>query len=517
MRIEHYLAASAARSPDAIALVAREERLTYAQLHEMTLRLASGLYACGIRPGDRVLLLLENGIEAVCSFFALWNIGAVPCPLHPTIKAGRLADIIASTQPSALIASIKQQAIIDEARATAAVRPAIILAEIPPADKEQAAAGVIDLAALLRQSDPAPLPGETERDPLALIIHTSGSTGAPKGVMLTHANVNFACSSIVTYLENTEQDAILSVLPLSFGYGITQMVTMVMVGAKLVLEKSFAYPRVILQRMAAERITGLPLVPAMASLITGVGDLSLPHLRYITSAAAAMPPATTAAIRSLLPKTRIFLMYGQTECIRTCYLDPAQVEARPLSVGKPLPGTLARILDENGTPVGPGEVGELVVSGPHVMAGYWQQPEATAKVLRDGPGGPRYHSGDLFYADAEGFLYFVSRQDDIIKTRGEKVSPQEVERVLYAHPMVLEAAVEGVADAVFGEVVKAHIVLKPRSEVNQRQILRHCADHLEDYMVPKLIEFHEALPKTTSGKIRLSLLAERKPTKEKVA
>lgn len=517
MRIENYLSACAQRSPNAIGLVAGERRLSFAALHEMSQALAYGLHAKGVRAGDRVLSLLDNDIEAVCTLFASWSLGATACPLHPTIKAERLASILASIEPVVVIGLARQQNVIYEALALTRVQPAIILADLAEVDGLETAVKGTGLAELIRQSPSIPIPSRSDDGELALIIHTSGSTGTPKGVMLTHANLDFACSSIVTYLENTASDVILSVLPLSFGYGITQVITSVMVGARLLLEKSFAYPRVILQRMAAERVTGLPLVPAMAGLITGVGDLSLPHLRYITSAAAAMPPTTAAAIGKLLPEVQLFIMYGQTECIRTAYLDPSQLALRPLSVGKPLPGTVAQILDEQGNPVAPGEVGELVIAGPHVMAGYWQKPEATAHALRPGPEVPRYHTGDLFRTDAEGFLYFVSRQDDIIKTRGEKVSPQEVERVLYAHPLILEAAVEGVADAIFGQLIKAHVVLKPGAELNQRQILRHCADHLEDYMVPKLIEFHETLPKTTTGKIRLSLLGEHEPTKERVA
>jgi acyl-CoA synthetase (AMP-forming)/AMP-acid ligase II len=283
---------------------------------------------------------------------------------------------------------------------------------------------------------------------------------------------------------------------------------MMMAGGTLVLERSFAFPRAILERLAEEQVTGFPLVPAMAGLITAMQGLQpglLPHLRYMTSAAAAMPPALTQALQRLFPDTALFLMYGQTECIRTCYLAPEHAADTPLSVGRPLPGTQVQIIGEDGTPVGSGEIGELQVCGPHVMAGYWRDEAATqrALVLR---GGQRWlKSGDLFRQGGDSLLYYVARQDDIIKTRGEKVSPQEVERALYALPGVLEAAVEGVADPLFGQVVKAHVVPAPGVTLTERMVRQHCAEHLEDFMVPKLVEFRDALPKTSTGKIRLSL------------
>jgi acyl-CoA synthetase (AMP-forming)/AMP-acid ligase II len=354
---------------------------------------------------------------------------------------------------------------------------------------------------------------------LALLIHTSGSTGQPKGVMLSHGNVLAACEAIISYLGNTADDVVLSVLPLSFGYGITQMVTMAMTGGTLVLEKSFAFPRKILERLAEVKATCFPLVPPMAALIAGMKDLSpgfLPHLRYITSAAAAMPPAIGGQLQTLLPRARLVLMYGQTECLRATYLCPDEISRRPTSVGKAIPGTVAFVVDEKGRPVAPGIVGELVVEGPHVMQGYWRDPESSARTLSHRPTGRRLHTGDLFRTDEDGFLYFVSRRDDIIKTRGEKVSPQEVERVLYALPGIREAAVGGVDDPVFGQVVRAYVVLDEGANFSERDILRHCASQLEDYMVPKSVEFRTALPRTTTGKIRLSA-EQSEPVKEENA
>ncbi|MDP9840296.1 amino acid adenylation domain-containing protein [Neorhizobium huautlense] len=502
MRIETLIADNIAHRPDKTAVVAGDMRLTYRELDRQSSRLAAALQKHGIRPGDRIVFLLDNGSEAVVCFFSAWKAGGVACPLHPTIKSEKLAEIFRSIEPAAIIAQGRLLPIVDAACAVYGQPTTVIGVQTGAADSN--APSFEDLIAA--EADFAPPAGLSEND-LALLIHTSGSTGRPKGVMLSHANIAAACTSITGYLENTEKDVVLSVLPLSHGYGITQMVTMAMVGGTLVLEKSFAFPRVVLARLQSEDVTGFPLVPAMAALFAGMPDLSaetLPHLRYMTNAAAGMPPTTTQRLQTCLPQTALYLMYGQTECLRTTYLPPQEMPRRPLSVGHAIPGTSVSIVDDNGLPVAPGETGELVVEGPHVTRGYWRDDVATAAALRPGPNGMRLHTGDLFRADEEGFLYFVSRRDDIIKTRGEKVSPQEVERVLYALPGVLEAAVEGVDDAVFGQVIKAHVAVDPDAGLTERLILRHCAAHLEDFMIPKLVEFHDALPKTATGKIRLN-------------
>ncbi|WJR68235.1 class I adenylate-forming enzyme family protein [Neorhizobium sp. CSC1952] len=503
MRIEARLRDSARRFGEKTALIAGAVRLTYADLDAQSDRLAAGLMRAGIRPGDRVLMVLDNCHEAVLSFFGAWKAGAVPCPLYPAIKAEKLSSILGSTEASAIVAQARQRPMVDAAIAMTKIRPVLIVAQ---AGAGEEIGDALRFEALLAGEPKSPLRERANSEALALLIHTSGSTGRPKGVMLTHANVAAACDAIVSYLGNTADDIVLNVLPLSFGYGITQVVTMVTVGGTLVLEKSFAFPRKILERLGEVKATGFPLVPPMAALITGMKDLApgfLPHLRYITSAAAAMPPAFTERLQQLLPRTQLFLMYGQTECLRATYLPPEEVSRRPLSVGHAIPGGTAFVVDEDGRPVPPGTIGELVVEGPHVMPGYWGDGLASVRALSPAADGRRLHTGDLFRADADGFLYFISRRDDIIKTRGEKVSPQEVERALYALPGIREAAVGGVDDPVFGQAIRAYVVLEDGATLTEREIIHHCAGQLEDYMVPKSVEFRDALPRTTTGKIRL--------------
>jgi acyl-CoA synthetase (AMP-forming)/AMP-acid ligase II len=340
---------------------------------------------------------------------------------------------------------------------------------------------------------------------LACLIYTSGSTGDPKGVMSDHGNVTFAVDSITTYLENVEDDIVIDFLPLSFDYGLYQLLMAFRFGGTLVLEEGFAYPAAILRRIEEERVTGFPGVPTLYSILLSM-DLTafdLTSLRYMTNTAAALPPDHIRRLRLQFPRVRFFSMYGLTETKRTLYLPPSQLEIRPDSVGIPIPGTEAWVEDGEGRRLAPGEVGELVVRGRHVMRGYWGDVGATEARFRPGPipGERVCHTGDLFRMDAEGFFYFVAREDDIIKSRGEKVSPKEVENVLYRLPGVLEAAVVGIADPILGEAIKAFLVVNGAG-LTEADVMRHCRAHLDDFMVPRVIEFRDELPKTPSGKIR---------------
>jgi acyl-CoA synthetase (AMP-forming)/AMP-acid ligase II len=331
--------------------------------------------------------------------------------------------------------------------------------------------------------------------------------------MMTHQNVVAAATSITTYLENTSDDIILNVLPIAFDYGLYQVLMAFKVGATLVLEKSFAFPQHIINRAEEEKVTGLPLVPTMAALLLGQRNLApgvLPSLRYITNTAAALPPTHIERLQALFPHVRLYSMYGLTECKRCTWLPPAELKKRISSVGIAIPGTEAYVADEAGNKAAPNVVGELVIRGAHVMKGYWENPEATARALRPGPypWESVLYTGDLFRTDEEGFLYFVGRKDDIIKSRGEKVSPKEVENVVYALPGIAEAAVIGVPDPILGHAIKVVVALEPDSTLKAEDVVRHCARFLEDYMVPKHIEFRESLPKTDSGKISRRLVAE---------
>lgn len=498
---------------DRVALVCGDRRLTYRQLDEMTARFAHGLRRLGVRRGERVVMCLDNGVEHVVALFGVWKAGAVAVPVSPQTKRDKLARILADTTATTLI---RNRAEPGDARPH---ELAASLQRVIAVHGARAAHSFDDVAAA-QVGDDAPPAGPPRETDLAAILYTSGSTGVPKGVMHTHRSLTSATSSIVTYLGLDDSDVVLQVLPLSFGYGLSQLLTTFAVGARLVLERSFAYPQVTLRRIAAERATTFALVPTMAALLVAA-DLSaqthdLSSLRRITSAGAALAPSLALALRTQLPHARLFIMYGQTECIRATYLPPDEVERRTSSVGRGIPGQEHWLVDENGQRLPPGiaATGELVVRGPHVMAGYWRNPDATAAKLGKATAHEgverELHTGDVFHMDADGWLTFVARKDDIIKTRGEKVSPREVEDVLYGLPTIAEAAVVGVPDALLGSVVKAFVTLRDvdaraASNVDMRaratQIQAHCAAHLEDFAVPKLIEVLRELPKTVNGKV----------------
>ena len=357
---------------------------------------------------------------------------------------------------------------------------------------------------------------------LAAIIYTSGSTGTPKGVTLTHLNMVSAATSITQYLENVPSDIVLNVLPLAFDYGMYQLLMTCKFGGTLILEKSFMYPYAIIKKIEQEKVTGFPGVPTIFAVLLQIierADVGSPtarkkketdslfnfdSIRYVTNTAAALPPKHILQLREAFPKAKVYSMYGVTECKRVSYLPPEELDRRPTSVGKGMPNEEVYIVKETGELAKPGEIGELVVRGSNVMKGYWGMPEETDRVLRPG----RYlwekvlYTGDLFKMDEDGYLYFVARKDDIIKSRGEKVSPKEVENVLYEIDEVLEAAVVGVPDEILGEGIKAIIVPKDGVILSEKEVLKHCQQNLENFMVPKVIEFVPSLPKTLTGKIR---------------
>ncbi len=353
----------------------------------------------------------------------------------------------------------------------------------------------------------APVESETIDIDLAALIYTSGTTGNPKGVVLTHRNMVSASTSVSTYLNNTEDDVVLSVLPLSFDYGLYQVLMAAQFGGTVILEKSFAYPYAIIERIQQENATGFPIVPTMSAILLQMTDLRpdvFDGVRYVSNTAAALPEKHITGLRRLFRNADIYSMYGLTECKRVTYLPPEDIDRKPGSVGKGMPNEQVYIVDENNQPITePDTIGELVVRGANVMKGYWELPGETAERLRPGsyPWEKALYTGDLFRMDEDGYLYFISRKDDIIKSRGEKVSPKEIECLLCENEDIVEAAVVGVPDEVLGEAIKAYVVLKEGSSLTEKEVLAYCSRNLEDFMKPQLVEIRESLPKTASGKI----------------
>ena len=511
MLVNDFLENSARLYPDKTALVFGNQRLTYAEIDAEANRLANYLLAQGVQLGDRVGIYMDSCVELVVSIFGILKAGAVYSVINGGTKAERLAFTLNNCRAAGLIAHHRKVGVLAETLPNVPSLRFILLAGAQSSDGLGFGYTPFD-EALSRSSAIQPPRSRIDVD-LATIIYTSGSTGLPKGVMSTHLMAVTLTDSIGRYLENTPNDIILNVLPLSHCYGLYQLLVTFRTGATLVLEDGFAFPHRVLQLLQRERVTGFAGVPTIFAKILEIEELAsmeFPELRYLTNAAAALPVRHIEKLYQLLPGVRIYSMYGQTECTRVCYLPPEELDRRPGSVGIAIPNTEVYVVDEAGNRVPPGVVGELVVRGSHLMRGYWESPEETARALRPGPlpGERVLYTGDLFRMDEEGFLYFVARKDDMIKSRGEKVSPREVENVLYSLDGIVEAAVIGVPDERLGEAIWAVVAVRDGAGLTERDVLGHCARNLEDFMVPKHVEFWPSLPKTSSGKTSKTQLRE---------
>ena len=434
---------------------------------------------------------MSNGVPMVVAVYAVLRAGAAFSPVSPEILPAKLERILADVGAAAAICEPGSAAKLAEAA--------------PPHVQ------VVDGDGLPESAEDAGFRPMVGPD-LAAVIYTSGSTGEPKGVTLTHGNMSFVADSIAESIAMDASDRVLCVLPLYFGYGLYQLLTCVRLGATLVLEPGFGAGGRIVQLLEEQRITGFAAVPTIYQLLLslpGLGERRFPDLRFLTNAGAGLPTPVVRSVREAFPDTRLYLMYGQTECQRVCRLDPADVDGSPDSVGTAIPGTEAWVEDADGEVAAPGVVGELMVRGPHVMQGYWGNEEATARKL--GPGRWPWErvlaTGDLFRADDRGYLYFVGRRDDIIKSRGQKVAPREVEDVLHAFPGVRDVAVVGVPDKLLGEAVHAHVAAETGVDLEAKELRRHCAEQLESHMVPKRVVIHAELPRIGSGKIDRRALA----------
>jgi long-chain acyl-CoA synthetase len=507
VQVEALLERTADRLPEKVALICGERRLRYSDIEREANKIANGLIATGVQRGDRVAVHLENSVEAVLSVFAIAKAGAVFMMVSPSAKVQKLVYLLNDSGAKALITeSHKAAGVLSDVEPMPELKTILAVGtRTPPVRTHR-----IDLVGwdeLLEDQGRRgqPPPKQCIDIDMAALLYTSGSTGSPKGVVVTHLNMVTTARSIATYLENKSSDSVLNVLPLSFGYGLYQVLTVFMTGGTVVLERSFAYPHAVLQRLIEERVTGFPMVPTMFAILlqTDMTEYRFPHLRYITNAGAALPVHHITKLAELFPTARFYSMYGLTECQRVSYLPPDQLSRRPSSVGKAMPNLEVWIANECGQRVSPGETGELVVRGSSVMKGYWKRPEETMKVLRPSglPGDHVLHTGDLFRMDDEGYLFWIGRKDDIIKCRGEKVSPKEVENVLYKLDAVAMAAVVGVPDDISGQAVKAVIKVRDGMRLTENEVLRHCSKHLEDFMVPAIVEFREDIPMTASGKI----------------
>jgi len=516
--IHHMLRASAARLPAKEALVCGDQRLAYGDVWARVCGLADGIQRAGIARSDRVGIYLDPSVEQAISIFGVSRAGCVFVPIN---------GVLLQDQVSHIARDCGMRCIITSASRLASIAP--VLSSIPSLDRLIVVGGAAlpetpipadSFEALCAAAPAAERPEASIEKDLAAILYTSGSTGKPKGVMLSHAQVMAGSTIVSTYLEITEAERILAVLPFSFDAGLNQIMTAFQQGATIVL-KPFVFAREIVSALKAERITGLAGVPTLWSLLaqpsSSLGKGTYPHLRYITNTGGVMPQDVLATLRKALPTTRVVLMYGLTEAFRSTYLPPSELDRRPTSMGKAIPDTEILVVNEQGRRCGPGETGELVHRGPTVSMGYWGQPELTAGVLRPHPFLPPAlgdtervcYSGDLVTMDEDGFLYFVGRRDNMIKSSGYRISPNEVEEVLFQSGMVQGAAVIGVPDAMLGQIVVAFVVPGEAGTFDPVALQTYCADKMPPYMLPKTIEVLDHLPKVSSGKVDYPALRRR--------
>lgn len=469
------------------AVIERDRSVTYAALRERAQAIQAALLAAGAAPGDRVVILLERGADAAAAFFGVLATGAIAVVTTETLKPRQIEHVLEHSGARYLVTT--SQFLAQKPRPLHTTASLVDLSTIGPAHPELQPVGRIG-------SD------------VAQIVYTSGSTGLPKGVTVSHANVLAAAGTVVTYLGITATDRIASLLPLSFVYGMSQLLCAVQAGAALVVERS-PLPHQVVETLRAQGVTVLAAVPPLWMRLLRAPefrDAPLPALRVLTNAGGHLPMELVRTLRRAQPDAQLFLMYGLTEVLRSTYLPPEEVDRRPGSIGRAIPGAEVYVLRDDGTPAAAGEIGELVHRGPTVTLGYWRDPDLTAQVFRPNPRQPAgapdservVFSGDLVRTDEDGFLYFVSRKSRIIKTLGYRVGPDEIVSVLYASGEVSEAIVAGEPDDDRGERIVAYVVLADGG--SPERLRAFCRHELPRYMEPARIEVRDALPVLPSGK-----------------
>lgn len=510
----HLLSTTAARSPDRPALTYKSETLTYAGVAAQVANVSSQLRELGLGRGDRVAIYLEKRIETVVAMFAISSARGIFVPVNHVLKAQQVGHILGDSGARVLVTTADRLAHLATILPASAVEHVVLVG----APASTASAGVVVHPWPTSDRDESSAAATIGDEPIdidpAAILYTSGSTGSPKGVVLSHRNLIVGAESVSSYLGNTQDDVILSVLPLSFDAGLSQMTTAFAVGAHSVL-MNYLLPRDVPKLCARHGVTGLTCVPPLWLQLMDVpwSAEATQSMRYFANTGGRMPRTTLQRLRDTFTQAAPYLMYGLTEAFRSTYLDPAEVDRRPDSIGKAIPNAEILVLRPDGTPCSPGEEGELVHRGALVGLGYWNDPARTAERYR-----PFVHpgqewrtpemavwSGDTVVADDEGFLYFVGRSDDMIKTSGYRVSPTEIEEAAYATGLVRDAVAIGVDDPAVGQRVV--LVGTPTgAELDVDTLTSELRKNLPAFMVPSRIDVRDELPRSPNGKFDRNLI-----------
>lgn len=514
----HTLTKTAHNTPEAPALYQKETQLSYHQLSRQVEDFAASIQSQGLQRDSRVAIYLPKQFETVVSFYAVSLAGGIFVPVNPLLKPPQVKYILDDCQVSILITSLARYRQLASSLDQLTQLKTVILTDC---DEATLPAGCIAWQSLSEPATKLPdyslFPPRISHD-IAAILYTSGSTGNPKGVVLSHNNLIAGAKSVAEYLNNCSQDKLLAVLPFSFDYGLSQLTTAFLSGASVVLME-YLFPKDIIRAIASHQITGLAAVPP---LWIQLAELDWPaesqrSLRYITNSGGAMPQATLTKLVDKLPATKPFLMYGLTEAFRSTYLEPDEINKRPTSMGKAIPDAEILVINSEGQLCKAGEKGELVHRGPHVAMGYWNAPEKTAARFKPLPrtisGGLieeiAVWSGDTVTRDEEGYLYFIGREDDMIKSSGYRISPSEIEDCLYQHHAVKEVVALGLPHPTLGQAVALLIMPDNNTTFDRQLIIKYCHKQLPNFMQPKAIELVRDIPRNPNGKINRRLLFEK--------
>lgn len=507
---------SADRMPDAPSLSFKGQKTDYAALAGGIDRFSSGLMSLGLGRLERIAIYLPKQPEAVIAMFGSSRAGCIFVPINPVLKANQVGHILRDCNVRALVTSPERAASLASLlEGCPDLRELILVgAASPPAMTRHI--GVRRWDQILNASDSMGGHRVIDAD-IVSIFYTSGSTGKPKGVVLSHRNMVTGAHSVAQYLANVAHDRLLAVLPFSFDYGFSQLSTAFHSGASVVL-MDHLLPRDVISNVVRERVTGLAGVPPLWAQLA---DLEWPaeareSLRYITNSGGAMPVTTLRKLRASLPKSQLFLMYGLTEAFRSTYLPPSELDRRPESIGKAIPNADILIVRPDGAPCAPNEPGELVHRGALVSLGYWNDPVKTAERFRPVPNQDAalvlpeiaVWSGDTVRMDDEGFLYFVGRRDEMIKTSGYRVSPTEIEEIIFSTGLVSDAAAVGVPHPTLGQAIVVAATVAPGTEADAAALLEICRRELPLFMVPQHVEWRDSLPRNPNGKYDRPSLAQ---------
>ncbi|MDD5297590.1 MAG: acyl-CoA ligase (AMP-forming), exosortase A system-associated [Rhodocyclaceae bacterium] len=512
--LHHLISASAERDDGRVALTFGDRSLPYSLLQQAVASFAAGLVSLGVARQERIGIYLEKRFETVISAFGSAAAGAAFVPLNPLLKPEQVGYILRDCNVRVLVTSAERLAVLASVIAQCHdLRHVIVIGEAIP---ENIALHGVEAVSWDEVLAAPPQPGHRVIDTdMVGIFYTSGSTGKPKGVVLSHRNMVIGAKSVASYLENTAHDTLLAALPLSFDAGFSQLTTGFHAGGRIVL-LNYLLPRDVLKAVSKEKVTGLTAVPPLWIQLSQQTwpEQVTDHLRYIANTGGRMPLETLKALRTALPRTRPFLMYGLTEAFRSTYLAPEELDRRPDSIGKAIPNAEILVLREDGTPSAPNEPGELVHRGALVGMGYWNDPEKTAERYKPLPVGVAgresglvlpemaVFSGDTVRMDEEGFLYFIGRRDEMIKTSGYRTSPTEIEEVLYSTQLVGEVAAFGVPHPTLGHAIVVIATPRPGSDLVTDRLLAACRERLPAYMIPHRIDIRSGpLPRNPNGKI----------------